>query len=251
MLLNYEEVIVGGKCILVPYRKEHVAVYHVWMQDPLMLEATASDPLTRDEEYEMQETWRDDPNKCTYIVLAKQAVDENVLQSLAKGESSDFIQETLSAMAGDVNMFLSQIEEEIKSDDEHYQVSHATLSQESLEPTQAEIDIMIAAPSYQRQGLGREAICLTMHYLVSRHLQVRRVFCKIKENNSASLQLFRSLGFTQCAYAACFKEVELELKRDSNEDLLQVLVELLEPLTIIQSFQCPLKSLESTPSANV
>jgi hypothetical protein len=32
---------------------------------------TGSEPLTLDEEYQMQETWRDSADKCTFIVLKK------------------------------------------------------------------------------------------------------------------------------------------------------------------------------------
>lgn len=53
--------VVGDKVILVPYMKEHVPVYHVWMQDPAILQATASEPLTLDQEYEMQLSWVQDP----------------------------------------------------------------------------------------------------------------------------------------------------------------------------------------------
>ena len=43
-----------------PYRRRHVARYHAWMQDPWLREMTASEPLSLDEEYAMQASWRDD-----------------------------------------------------------------------------------------------------------------------------------------------------------------------------------------------
>ncbi|BFG25980.1 hypothetical protein CerSpe_122540 [Prunus speciosa] len=64
----------GGRVILVPYMKEHVPKYHEWMQDPALLQATGSEPLTLDQEYQMQLTWTQDPNKQTFIVLDKQLV---------------------------------------------------------------------------------------------------------------------------------------------------------------------------------
>lgn len=51
----------GEKVILVPYMKEHVPKYHQWMQDPALLQATASEPLTLEQEYDMQLSWTKDP----------------------------------------------------------------------------------------------------------------------------------------------------------------------------------------------
>jgi hypothetical protein len=39
------------------------------MQSEELLSLTASEPLTLDEEYAMQRSWREDPDKCTFIVL--------------------------------------------------------------------------------------------------------------------------------------------------------------------------------------
>lgn len=69
MIANYYLAIRGERVVLVPYRREHVLVYHDWMKDPALQEATASDPLSLEEEYVMQESWRDDAKKCTFIIL--------------------------------------------------------------------------------------------------------------------------------------------------------------------------------------
>ncbi len=37
---------------------------------------TASEPLTLDEEYDMQLSWKEDPKKCTFIVLALEDGDD-------------------------------------------------------------------------------------------------------------------------------------------------------------------------------
>ena len=71
---------------LVPYRRVHVPAYHTWMQSPSLQTATASEPLTLAEEYEMQARWTIDDDKCTFIVMAVDG-DEEV-------------------MIGDVNLFI-------------------------------------------------------------------------------------------------------------------------------------------------
>jgi len=47
-------ILVGSKVVLVPYRPEHVPKYHQWMLDEELRSLTASDPLSLEEEYEMQ-----------------------------------------------------------------------------------------------------------------------------------------------------------------------------------------------------
>lgn len=61
--------LVGKKVILVPYMNKHVPKYHEWMQDPFLLEATGSEPLTLEEEYDMQLSWTQDPNSTLLISL--------------------------------------------------------------------------------------------------------------------------------------------------------------------------------------
>jgi hypothetical protein len=41
------------------------------MQSAELLEQTASEPLSIEEEYEMQRKWREDEDKCTFILLAR------------------------------------------------------------------------------------------------------------------------------------------------------------------------------------
>ena len=60
----------GEKVILVPYMKEHVSKYHQWMQDPFLLQTTGSEPLTLDQEYQMQLTWIQDPNSSLFIIFS-------------------------------------------------------------------------------------------------------------------------------------------------------------------------------------
>ena len=60
MRLNEDTVLVGRRCVLVPYKEKYVERYHAWMQDEELLALTASERLTLDEEFENQRSWRDD-----------------------------------------------------------------------------------------------------------------------------------------------------------------------------------------------
>lgn len=95
MRINANTRIVGQSVVLVPYRPEHVALYHEWMQSPFLQETTASEPLTLEQEYEMQRSWAEDDDKCTFILLDPQFPD-------TPGTGAHG-----GAMAGDVNVFLN------------------------------------------------------------------------------------------------------------------------------------------------
>ncbi|XP_059661182.1 GCN5-related N-acetyltransferase 9 isoform X2 [Cornus florida] len=168
----------GEKVILVPYMKEHVPKYHQWMQDPALLQATGSEPLTLDEEYQMQVSWTQDPNKQTFIVLDKEFV------------VGDFIhgQPHLEAMVGDVNIYMND-----------------------LDDTQmAEIEIMIAEPKSRGKGLGKESVLMMIAFAVEK-LGIHIFRAKIGDSNEASLNMFRKLGFKDASYSEIFQEVTLEL----------------------------------------
>lgn len=55
---NANTIIEGRLLALVPYKPHHVAVYNTWMQDPYLQDMTASEPLSLEEEYDMQVTER-------------------------------------------------------------------------------------------------------------------------------------------------------------------------------------------------
>lgn len=157
MRQNFETTIYGKKVVLVPYRRIFVNKYHEWMKDPYLQEMTASEPLSIEEEYEMQLSWRDDPKKCTFIVLGRQEEGENSLP-----------ENLLDVMAGDVNMFFNDRDD-------------ATI---------AELEVMIAEESYRRKGLGREAVHLMMHYGAT-VLGVTKFYVKINQINTSSIELFK------------------------------------------------------------
>lgn len=189
-----------SNCFYVTGR-EHIPRYHEWMKDPDLLEATDSEPLSFEEEVEMQQSWRDDPKKCTFIVHATEAC------MLDESTTTFSVRDQLGGMVGDVNLFLSDIDEDEEEENEKCN------KQPRL---QAEIDIMIAEHAFRKKGLGGAATCSMLLYGATL-LGIHRFFCKINEDNKASIKLFESIGFVQCDYAACFKQVELELVKPSEE----------------------------------
>ncbi|XP_068932593.1 alpha/beta-tubulin-N-acetyltransferase 9 isoform X5 [Petaurus breviceps papuanus] len=111
MRVNQSTMLLGQKVILVPYTTEHVPRYHEWMKSEELQRLTASEPLTLEQEYEMQSSWREDTDKCTFIVL-----DAEKWQ--AQPDSTEE-----NCMVGDVNLFLTDLQD----------------------PTLGEIEVMIAA----------------------------------------------------------------------------------------------------------
>eukprot|EP00550_Attheya_septentrionalis_P008291 CAMPEP_0198288752 /NCGR_PEP_ID=MMETSP1449-20131203/7166_1 /TAXON_ID=420275 /ORGANISM="Attheya septentrionalis, Strain CCMP2084" /LENGTH=250 /DNA_ID=CAMNT_0043986959 /DNA_START=149 /DNA_END=901 /DNA_ORIENTATION=- len=218
MRSNYEKCISASKCVLVPYRPEHVVTYHDWMKDPGLLHVTGSEPLSMEEEVEMQQSWKEDIDKCTFIILAK---DLCVEYGEDGGDRPNYILENLNAMIGDVNLFLSDEENDtdLDSDDDLWNKKETGASKElqkkEVIQKHAELDIMIAVKDYQRRGIGQEAAQLMMLY-GAENLGIRRFFVKIKEENMASRNMFeQKLGFVQCNYVECFREVELEFRRET------------------------------------
>uniref|UniRef100_A0A2P2J7W9 N-acetyltransferase domain-containing protein n=1 Tax=Rhizophora mucronata TaxID=61149 RepID=A0A2P2J7W9_RHIMU len=156
----------------------HVPKYHEWMQDPALLQATGSDPLSLEQEYEMQLSWSQDPLKRTFIVLDKDLLD------------GDFVHGDphVEAMVGDVNIYMNDLDD----------------------PQTAEIEIMIAEPKSRGKGLGKESVLMMMAFATEK-IGIHTFRAKIGESNGASLKLFQKMGFKEVYYSEVFKEVTLEL----------------------------------------
>ncbi|KAL6094612.1 nat9 [Pungitius sinensis] len=178
MKINANTLLEGNKVVLVPYTAEHVPRYHEWMKSPELQQLTASEPLTLDQEYDMQRSWRDDDDKCTFIILDKQ-------------RWADGSVEEEQCMVGDVNVFLT----------------------DPADPTLAELEIMIAEPGHRGQGVGKEVTRMMMSYGVAK-LGVKRFEAKIGLNNQVSIAMFKKLHFQEVSVCQVFSEVTLQMTVD-------------------------------------
>ncbi|RUS90732.1 hypothetical protein EGW08_001536 [Elysia chlorotica] len=177
----------GTKVLLVPYEKHHVQKYHGWMESEELRELTASERLSLEEEYDMQRKWRESPDKCTFIILARDRYELDTFE--------DVVQREIGAMVGDVNIFFPS---------------------EDISRDEGEVEIMIADPSVRGKGFGRESLCLMMRY-ARENLGTKTFTSKIGFSNAASLHLFQSLGFKEISRSDVFEEVTLQLEESATD----------------------------------
>jgi len=181
MRKNWNTKVVGEKVVLVPYQKIHVEKYHEWMKSAELQELTGSEPLSLEEEYDMQVSWRDDNDKCTFIVLDKAKLDTGLNE--------------IECMVGDTNIFIFQ-------DDSGKDVGEA--------------EIMIAEPSARGKGFGIEAISLMIQYAIQ-DLKIEQYTAKIKFGNTASHKLFTKLGFHIESESEVFRETTYSWMSTNNQ----------------------------------
>ncbi|KAK3528822.1 hypothetical protein QTP70_011601 [Hemibagrus guttatus] len=193
MRINEDTLLEGSNVVLVPYNTEHVPRYHQWMTSDELQKLTASEPLTLEQEYDMQRSWREDEDidlfivtfhfvehpyrkiKCTFIVLDKQRWTD---PSISEEE----------CMVGDVNLFLT----------------------DPSDPSLAELEIMIADPSYRGRGYGKEVTRMMMHYGINK-LCIKKFEVKIGLENRSSVDMFKKLKFQELSISEVFQEVTLGL----------------------------------------
>jgi RimJ/RimL family protein N-acetyltransferase len=216
----------------VPYGKSHVATYHEWMKDKVIFcqflsmnvnsantlqeiqEATASEPLSLEEEYAMQTNWRADYDKLTFIACLPVSSHHNTVKA---GDA-----DSPERMVGDVNLFLS-------------------LAEEDEEGCIGELELMIAPPTFRRQGYGRATILAFLHYISShlasileeyrkgarkQKMKLLQLRVKIGSKNEKSINLFQSIGFIKVEEGLnYFGEFELVLEGFLGEKRIRALEE--------------------------
>ncbi|XP_047614584.1 alpha/beta-tubulin-N-acetyltransferase 9 isoform X3 [Phacochoerus africanus] len=186
MRLNQNTLLLGKKVVLVPYTPEHVPRYHEWMKSEELQRLTASEPLTLEQEYAMQRSWREDADKCTFIVLAAEKWQGQ------PGPSEE------NCMAGDVNLFLTDLGD----------------------PSLGEIEVMIAATEraqLQGPGLGHRGRPHDDGLRGVTKLGLTTFEAKIGQENEPSIRMFRRLHFEQVAVSSVFQEVTLRLTMSEPE----------------------------------
>ncbi|KAJ6526264.1 GNAT domain-containing protein [Mycena vulgaris] len=210
MKVNADTVLLGRMVALVPYLPDHVPKYHSWMQDEELRELTASEPLTLEEEFEMQRKWQQDEDKLTFIVCAR--ADSDTLESGPVSPKDPRVSSL--QMIGDVNIFL-----------------HGARTGDDEDEFYAEVEIMIAEREYRRKGFALEALQLMLGYAtasssgpflcqnpasVQESLQgsplpvpATSLLARISESNVPSIRLFEKLGFRITKRVEVFGEVEM------------------------------------------
>lgn len=228
----------------MPYEKSHVITYHEWMKDEVYLlripffaqnltptqeiqEATASEPLSLDEEYAMQTSWRSDPDKLTFIAclpLPNLSESHPQSQSVSVSRIPAGLFGATDRMIGDVNLFLSPADED-------------------EEGCIGELELMIAPVRARRKGYGRATILTFLQYIQAhmneileeykkgkaddaQKMQLLQLKVKIGSKNEKSIKLFESLGFIKVEEGPnYFGEFELVFEGLFGEERMRGLLE--------------------------
>ena len=141
----------------------------------------------------MQESWRDDEKKCTFIILDGERYRESMGKGLDMEQWNVALEES---MVGDVNVFFNDPDDD---------------------PTAVEIEVMVAEMSYRKRGIGKEAVVLMMRYCINQ-LSTKRFRAQILEDNLASIALFRNLKYRETKRIPVFHEVVYELSCEIDDE---------------------------------
>ena len=242
MRLNELTAVATSSVLLVPYKPSHVATYHSWMQDAVgcqhseenkarsdgiqdLRQATASELLSIDEEYEMQTSWRYDEDKLTFISCLSrltEGLEPSCLPIVAGRDDSP------DRMLGDVNLFLTAADDGEEGEDRR--------SAEESHGIVGELELMIASADHQRKGFGRATLEAFLQYIAVHESEIVGTFTnglkmpdeskfsylrvRIGEDNERSLGLFERSGFLRTGNGASwFGEIELRCNSWRNRQM--------------------------------
>ena len=185
-------------------------------------ELTASEPLSLEEEYENQISWRQSADKLTFIIcLPRDASNDGETAEVGKDDAEE-------RMLGDINFFLYDDNED--EDDEAEESADPARGGRKERKVFGEVDIMIAESAQRGQGLGRAALRAFLAFIrtnlertlaeyagafcqgKAEEVRLTKLVAKIKERNVLSRALFRSLGFVEVGAANYFGEIEMVLE---------------------------------------
>ncbi|KAI0122986.1 GNAT domain-containing protein [Xylariales sp. AK1849] len=247
MRFNENIAISTPKVLLVPYDAHHVPQYHEWMEDPAIREATASDRLSLEEEYENQISWRTSTDKLTFIVCKPPVFPPPSNAAAVYAGEAD----ANDRMVGDINLFLTPWEGEGEGegegddddDDENAQHSLAVEST-AVDGTNAEVsdtkrfcvgevDIMIASTADRGKGVGKAAVSAFLYFVrenvdgllaeysrAGTGMEMKELLVRIKATNLGSIALFKGLGFVQRGEVNYFGEIEMVWKEFMGNETL-------------------------------
>ncbi|KAK8017477.1 methionyl-trna synthetase protein [Apiospora rasikravindrae] len=226
-----------SRVLLVPYDAHHVPQYHTWMEDEAIREATASDRLTLQEEYENQVSWRTSADKLTFVLCRPLEPSSPRVKATVAGDAvwagRDDVPER---MLGDINMFLTPWDDE--DDDDAAKATKDTPVADDVagvEFVRAEVDVMIAGAADRGRGLGKAAVGALLEFVSrnregilreyattthqqpqnstgsSKRPEIREFVVRIKASNAGSIALFKGFGFRQRGEVNYFGEIEMVL----------------------------------------